>query len=955
MSNNWKSVKEVFFAVLEEEITNRDNRLEELCANNETLRKEVESLLVAHNNASSFIENKAIEDVAHLLIDQEEVELPKNIGVYEVVSKIGQGGMGLVYLAKRADKEYEKNVAIKIVKHKFVDDFVSKQFLKERQILANLDHPNITKLLDGGRTEEGLPYLVMEYVEGETINSYCDNHKLTIKERLKLFRQVCSAVQYAHQRLIIHRDIKPSNILVTKEGTPKLLDFGIAKLFNSEISQDNPTFTDVRALTPYYASPEQIQGKFTDITTDVYSLGVVLYELLTGHRPYNVASNLPHEIEKAVCEQEPEKPSVVINQSTEVKLTNKTFTITPDLVSQNRRTTFDKLKKDLVSDLDNLLLKALRKEKDSRYKTVAQLDEDIYNYLKGLPINAKNDSFFYRSSKFIKRNKLAVALASFSIFTLITGTVIASWQAYVANYQKARAEKRFNDVRKLASSFLFEFNDKITPLPGSTSARQLIVEKAFLYLNSLAEEANNDKDLQLELIIAYQKLGDIQGNLYFDNAGDSSKAASSYYKALELSESLVRKYPTDELLTKVLSDSNCKVGEMLMFTSNLVAAKDYYKKGLDMLVKIAKIFPDSEVKYELPMRHLKMGDIYSLNGNNDLALESYKQAVISAKKLFADEPTKADIRVTLVTCSNRFAGQIASTGDPLQALEVFDKSAKICQQWLAIEPTNEQAYQLLLSVYKNTSPILVRLGNTQRAIKYSQEVLEEAAKRSQIDSNNANRRRNLMAFYADLAFAQAAAKEIDDAIKNYRSALSIQEELLAKDSQNSRFRRDLGYIYSCLGELFIENNPKEALQGYIKAKNLFEELLKEDASNVLVQADLSRVLFMIAKLQVKLDNITEATDLTTRALEMQKSLANAPQALTSEINNYAKYLITCEPQELRDPTTALKYSQRAANLTNYNDPDILTTLSQVYAFLDDQATSIKFAKKASDLIAIAKN
>lgn len=266
MSNNWKSVKEVFWAVLEEETTNRNSRLEQLCANDEALRKEVASLLAAYSDANSFIENKAIEDVAHLFVEQYHGQLPKNIGAYEIVSKIGQGGMGVIYLAKRADKEYEKNVAIKIVKHKFIDDFVSKQFLKERQILANLDHPNIAKLLDGGRTEEGLPYLVMEYIEGESINSYCDNHKLTIKERLKLFRQVCSAVQYAHQRLIIHRDIKPSNILVTKEGIPKLLDFGIAKLFNSEISQDNPTFTNIRALTPYYASPEQIQGKFTDIT-----------------------------------------------------------------------------------------------------------------------------------------------------------------------------------------------------------------------------------------------------------------------------------------------------------------------------------------------------------------------------------------------------------------------------------------------------------------------------------------------------------------------------------------------------------------------------------------------------------------------------------------------------------------------------------------------------------------
>ncbi|MBA2339616.1 MAG: serine/threonine protein kinase, partial [Pyrinomonadaceae bacterium] len=246
--------------------------------------------------------------------------LGERVGTYEIVREIGQGGMGAVYLGERADHLFDKQVAIKIVKRGMDTDFVLRRFARERQVLAALDHPNIAKLLDGGVTEVGLPYFVMEYVEGASINQYCDAHKLTIAERLELFRHICSAVSYAHQNLIVHRDIKPSNILVTEDGTPKLLDFGIAKLLNPPLSAGtiDQTGTFMRLMTPEYASPEQVRGLPITTASDVYSLGVLLYELLTGHRPYRLKSRAPEEIASAVCEQEPERPSTAISRVVEV-------------------------------------------------------------------------------------------------------------------------------------------------------------------------------------------------------------------------------------------------------------------------------------------------------------------------------------------------------------------------------------------------------------------------------------------------------------------------------------------------------------------------------------------------------------------------------------------------------------------------------------------------------------
>ena len=293
----WQQLKSLFNAALEQAPEKRAAFLATACHGDNELRTRVEGLIASHEQAGPFLVSPALVDVGVVTETPEpaaekEGRVGQHIGPYQIVREIGHGGMGTVYLANRADQTFDKQVALKLIKRGMDSDAIIKRFVIERQILANLDHPNIARLIDGGTTEDGLPYFVLEYIEGTTITRYCDQHRLNTSERLKLFRQVCTAVQFAHQNLIVHRDLKPSNIIVTADGTPKLLDFGIAKLLSAAPAVET-TATIGRVLTPEYASPEELRGLAVTTSSDVYSLGVVLYELLSGHRPFNFESRCP--------------------------------------------------------------------------------------------------------------------------------------------------------------------------------------------------------------------------------------------------------------------------------------------------------------------------------------------------------------------------------------------------------------------------------------------------------------------------------------------------------------------------------------------------------------------------------------------------------------------------------------------------------------------------------------
>ncbi len=443
-AERWQRIEEVFGTALDIPPDERAAFLRTVCGGDEALRREVEALLASHRRAGSFIQAPVFEDALTLIKPAEPaLEKGHRIGPYEIIREIGRGGMGVVYLATRADDEYKKRIAIKLIKRGMDTEDILRRFRNERQILASLNHPNIARLLDGGTTEDGLPYFMMEYIEGLPLVEYCDAMQLPTIERLRLFRKICAAVQHAHQNLVVHRDLKPSNILVSSDGEPKLLDFGIAKFLNVEQSPQvtAQTATMMRLMTRDYASPEQVLGRPITTASDVYALGILLYKLLTGHHPYQFKTPLPGEVERVICETEPHRPSDAVSRIELVTTADGLSTqITPQQVSSARGSQPEKLRRALSGDLDNIVLMSLRKEPTRRYKSVEQFSEDIGRHLAGLPVIARKDTFTYRAGKFIARNQVAVAAAAIVLLAILTGLTVSIWQARTARRERAKAE-----------------------------------------------------------------------------------------------------------------------------------------------------------------------------------------------------------------------------------------------------------------------------------------------------------------------------------------------------------------------------------------------------------------------------------------------------------------------------------------------------------------------------------
>jgi serine/threonine-protein kinase len=509
--DRWHKIKEILQTALERNAGERAEYLDAACAGDPTLRSEVEELLDAHDRAGDFLETPALEHLLEFGKEAPDLFAGKHVGPYRMERLIGRGGMGLVYLAVRDDQEFRKRVAVKVVKRGMDTDEILRRFRHERQTLAALEHPNIARLLDGGTTDDGLPYFVMEYIEGMAIDEYCDVHRLSIVERLMLFRKVCSAVHYAHQNLVVHRDLKPGNILVTPDGEPKLLDFGIAKLINPEISGQSIELTGdrMRLMTPEFASPEQIRGEPITTASDVYSLGVLLYNLLTGHRPYRFKSRSPDEIQRVVCEQDPEKPSTAVTRVVEVDSPDgTTTTLTPESVSRTREGQPEKLRRRLAGDLDNIVLMAMRKEPQRRYASVQQFSDDIRRHLVGLPVIARKDTFAYRSAKFIRRHRTSVIAAALFVLLLISGIVGISRQARIAAEQRDRARLEAAKAEQVVA-FLKEMLSAVDPYKSgkSVTVAEVLAEAARRLDQELGDHPEIEAEVRTTIGVTYQNLG----------------------------------------------------------------------------------------------------------------------------------------------------------------------------------------------------------------------------------------------------------------------------------------------------------------------------------------------------------------------------------------------------------------------------------------------------------------
>jgi eukaryotic-like serine/threonine-protein kinase len=575
-------------------------------------------------------------------------------------------------------------------------DEILKRFELERQVLSALNHPNIARLYDAGQTEDGLPYFTMEYIKGLPIDEYCDRRRLTIAERLQLFQHVCSGVQHAHRNLVVHRDIKPSNIIVTEEGVPKLLDFGIAKLLNPELAMfsGDPTAPELRVMTPEYASPEQVRGETITTASDVYSLGVLLYEMLTGHRPYHLKTRLRAEIERVICEQEPERPSTAISHAEEIitKSTTDgkgTKSITPETVSRSRSARLDQLRRQLAGDLDNIVLKAMRKEMQRRYTSVERLMEDIDRHRLGHPVSARPSSIGYRAAKFVNRNRVGVAMASLVLLTVIGGLAVGLlFQAAAASearaaqaearqeqmatqleleqaradQREAEAERRAQNVRNLVQFFLGDFHDAVLRLDHSMEVRQLVVQNGLTFLEELAQEpgAEDDLRLQRELARAYERIGDVQGGVRGQRIGDFDGALESYQKALSIRERLLENVPDDPELRRELITSLIRVSDALDQLRRYEEVLPHFERIFVMLEQFADNDPDHVGSSRLMMIALNtLGRTFSRLEQDDDALEMNLRAYEIAQELYAlnpdDDRYARDLGVSEINLADRYA------------------------------------------------------------------------------------------------------------------------------------------------------------------------------------------------------------------------------------------------------------------------------------------------------------
>ncbi len=829
--DRWTHINELFHAAIALDTERRAAYLAEVCRDDDRLRQEVEDLVAGHESAEASMPTDFLRGAVHRLAEEETVPVGQHFGPYQVLREIGRGGMGRVFLAERADHEFHRRVAIKLIKRGMDTDSIIRHFKNEREILASLDHPNIARLLDGGTSRDGLPYFVMEYIEGQPIDSFCDQHKHSISERLQLFRKVCAAVSYAHQHLVIHRDIKPSNILVTSEGDPKLLDFGIARLLRTnEGSETSATLTGFRLLTPEYASPEQILGLPASTLTDVYSLGVVLYKLLTGASPYTFRPGV--DAAETISQGEPKKPSTAA-----VEINAAAPTRAAESAGTECEGSLARMRKRLQGDLDTIILMAIRKEPDRRYQSVEQLSEDIRRHLESLPVLARHDSLGYRLTKFTRRHRAAVIVGLLAALTLITGIVTTTLEARRARMQEqlareaqARAERRFNEVRKLAHTVLFDYHDAIKNLPGSTPVRERLVRDALQYLDGLVPEAASDRSLLRELASAYERVADVQGGTLEANLGNTAEAIKSGKKALKIRSALLASDPHDHEVQQELGTSYLKVGTLVWETGDLSEAADYLSQSVRLREDLVKSKPtDIGFQRDLAAAYDRLGMLLLEQGKASAALTYHRKSL----ELYRSPPTGAqtqeDMRRALSVAYEHIGSDLLELNDLSGALQNNSRALSIRTALAKDFPLNSEHQRTLQVGYYNQGEILARMGRTR------------------------------------------------EAMGNYRQEVAIAESLLRADPSNEQSRGDLAYGRIRVGDMLVKlGKYRDALANYKRSEKLRAADVKADASNLWKRSSLIEAKAKICKTLAAMYQDARSQEACSDALSLMRATTVAP-------------------------------------------------------------------------------
>ena len=807
-SDRWHELKELFEEAVETPAGQRERVLARAARLDGSLAGELKSLLDAHDREGRFLEDIVASEGRDLVaMTRDGAFVGRRVGSYELARQIGTGGMGTVFLARRTDSEYESQVAVKLIRPGVLSEEALRRFRAERQALANLNHAGIAKLLDGGTTVDGLPFLVMEYVEGDPIDAWCDSRGLPVEERLALFRSVCGAVEHAHRHMVIHRDLKPANILVTASGEVKLLDFGIAKLLpGAEWAEPaGLTQTAQRVMTPDYASPEQILGQRVAASSDVYSLGVLLYRLLAGRPPYHFGSDRASEIERVVCEQEPPRPSAVADPA---------------------------LRRRLRGDLDDVVLQALRKEPERRYGSVEQFSNDIRRHLEGLPVRARPGTLAYRAGKFLRRHHIGVAAAAVVLLALLSGLAATIWQARIARAERARAEERFDDVRRLATSFLFEFHDAVQDLPGSTPARKLVVQRALQYLDRLAKEAGDDTSLKRDLASAYQRIGDVQGNPNNANLGDSASALKSYRKALSIAEPLVLDNPSDAQARRTVGVIYEKMGDVLAWSGSIGAGVSAARRSLGFFEALAREAPQDVAKQRsLAISHIKVGDVsgnpsFPNDGNPSEALEHYRVSSAILEDLSKRDPADPRTRRFLGIVHERLGTVLNELGETSQALEAYRRSFAIREALVADQPNNTDARRDAAIASEKIGDVLKVMGDPKGALEGYSKAPAGFESLAAADPENANASRSLSIIQMKMGEGLAGAGRPDEALALYKKALAIREKLSASDPAGLQARRDLLDSLAGLARFTASTHPAESRDYEARARAVEKSLPK---------------------------------------------------------------------------------------------------------------------------------
>ena len=802
---------------------------------------EAESLLSVADSADALLDTPAIAFSKDFFLGERSSGLEgKAVGAFAILKEIGHGGMGTVYLAARKVGEKEQRVALKLLNREMNTEMLRQRLIREREILATLSHPNISRLVDFGTTDDGIPFFAMEYVDGIPIDEFCSKNQFGCDERLAIFQKVCSAVSAAHRNLIVHRDLKPSNILVTSDGEPKLLDFGISKILSDEgaAKEATATITRLGAMTPSYASPEQLDGQSVGTSSDIYSLGVILFELLAGRRPFADKEGDFPRIMLAIAEEEPPAPSAV---ATTGEIEAKRLPISSEIDSEARtvanlsevktepesKTARKRLTalrpQEIRGDLDRVVLKALRKEPDRRYLSVDALSDDLTRFREGRPVLARPSTMSYRAEKFIRRNRALVISAVIILIAVIAGIVATLWQARVAQAERARAEARFNDVRTLANSFLFEITPDIERLPGSTPAKVKLVTRALEYLNKLSADSGSDPELMREIARAYHKVGDVQGNPTVPNIGDVKGARESYQKALDIRTALLAKLPNDLELLSGIADDQQMLATLESLGGDYSKAVEPLERALKLREQILSTAPTSfEFRKNYASTINARGLLYFYDGDNKTAIEYYTRAQSIYGDLLKERPSDDEIAGEYwylfigIGEAEGWDNQFdAALGSMLKGIEPLRQIAERHPADQSVQRSMQLAYSKLGSSYEDLEKFDLGIDAYKRSLALSKAI-------SDADPTNHTAERDVAMASKKLGQCQEGAGKLADSLVSIQNAVAIFNELKKSDPNNSEAAYDVANTTFSLGMTYAAmkrfddavKTYKGSLEGY---------------------------------------------------------------------------------------------------------------------------------------------